>query len=84
VTGLDKPLDIGFEHGPPEVIEEDAACGVEALVAEIVVSIMDEGVLNGGTGVKLVPATLLSLLKPSSCDEKVVCSADKTCQCVSR
>jgi hypothetical protein len=72
VTGLDKPLDIGFERGPPEAIEEDVVCGVEALVAKIVVSITDKGVLNGGMGIKLVPATLLSLPKLSSCDEEVV------------
>jgi hypothetical protein len=84
VTGLDEPLDVSFEHGPPEAIKEDAACGVEALVAEIVMSITDEGVPNGGMGIKLVPATLLSLPKLSSCDEEVVCSANKMCQHVGR
>jgi hypothetical protein len=84
VTGLDEPLDVSFEHGPPEAIEEDVACEVEALVAEIVMSIMDEGILNGGMGIKLVLATLLSLPKPSSCNEEAVCSADKTCQHISR
>jgi hypothetical protein len=84
VTGLDEPLDIGFERGPPEAIEEDAACGVEALVAKIVMSVTDEGIPNGGMGIKLVPAALLSSPKPSSCDEEAVCSADKMCQCIGR
>jgi hypothetical protein len=84
VTGLDEPLDIGFKHRPPEAIEEDTVCGVESLVAKIVVSVMDKGIPNGGMGVKLVPATLLSSPKLSSCDEEAVCSANKTCQHVSR
>jgi hypothetical protein len=84
VTGLDEPLDISFECRPPEVIKEDVACGVGALVAKIVVSIMDEGIPNGGMGIKLVLAALLSSLKLSSYDEEVVCSADKMCQHIGR
>jgi hypothetical protein len=84
VAGLDEPLDVSFECGPPEVIKEDAACGIEALVAKFVVSVVDEGVSNGGVGIKLVSATMLSLPKLPSCDEKVVCSADKMCQHVGR
>ena len=82
MTGLDEPLDVGFEHGPPEAIEEDAARGVKALVAEFVVSVTYEGVSNGGVGVKLMPATGLSPPKSPSCDEEAVRSANKTSQCV--
>ena len=78
MTGLDEPLDIGFEHGPPEAIKEDAVCGVKALVAECVMSITYEGKSNGGAGIKLVPATVLSLPELPSSDEKAVCSANKT------
>ena len=84
MTGLDKPLDVGFERGPPEAIKEDVVCGVKALVAEFVVSVAYEGILNGGVGKKLMPATGLSPPKLPSCDEEAVCSANKMGQCVNR
>jgi hypothetical protein len=84
VAGLDEPFDVGFERGPPEAIEEDVACGIEALVAELVVSVADEGVPNGGAGIKLVSAAVLSSPKSPSCEEEAVRSANKTCQRVGR
>jgi hypothetical protein len=53
-------------------------------MAEFVVSIMDEGISNGGAGIKLVLATMLSLPKLPSYNEEAVHSADKMCQHVSR
>ena len=84
VAGLDEPLDVSLECGPPKAIEEDAACGIEALVAELIMSVTDEGVSHGGAGVKLVPAAVLSSPESPSCDEEAVRSANKTCQRVCR
>ena len=80
MTGLDEPLDIGFECGPPEAVEEGTACGVKALVAEFVMSVAYEGKSNGGAGIKLVPATVLSSPESPSSDEEAVRSANKTSQ----
>lgn len=42
VAGVDVPLDVLFQQGPPEVIEEGAARGVEPFVTEVVMSISDK------------------------------------------
>ena len=84
MAGFDKPLDVGFECRPSEVVKEDVAHGVEALVAEFVMSIAYEGISNGGAGIKLVLVTVLSLLKSSSCNEEAVCSANKMSQHIGR
>jgi hypothetical protein len=50
VTSLNIPLHVGVECGPLEVVKKGAACGVETLVAELVVGITDKHILNGGAG----------------------------------
>ena len=84
MAGFDEPLDIGFECRPPEAVKEDTAHGVEALVAEFVVSIVYKGVSNRGAGIKLMPATVLLLPKLPSCNEEAVHSANKMSQHISR
>jgi hypothetical protein len=84
VTSLNIPLHVGVKHGPPEAVKKGVARGVETLVAELVVSIMNEHISNGRAGVKLVSAAGLLLPKVSSCDEKMVHSANETGQHVSR
>jgi hypothetical protein len=84
VTSLNIPLHIGVKHGPPEVVKKGVACGVETLVAELVVSIANKCISNGRAGVKLVLAAGLLLPKVSSCNEKMVCSANEMGQHVGR
>jgi len=42
MEGVDEPLDVLLEGWPPKTIEESALRRVEALVAEVVMSIADE------------------------------------------
>ena len=84
MAGFDKPLDVSFECRPPEAVKKDTAHGVEALVAEFVMSIVYKGVSNGGAGIKLVLATVLSSPKSPSCNEKAVRSANKMSQHINR
>jgi hypothetical protein len=84
VTCLNILLYIGVKCGPPEAVEKGAACGVETLMAELVVGIMDERVLNGGVGVELVLAMVLLPPKASPSDEETVCSANEMGQHVGR
>ena len=80
VTSLNIPLYIGVERGPPEAVEKDAARGVEALVAELVMGIANERVPNGGAGVELMSAVVLLSPETSSGDEETVRSANETGQ----
>jgi len=84
VTCLDVPLDIGLEGWPPEAVEEGAACGVEALVAQLVISVMDKSVPRRGVGIELVATAVLLLPKLASSDKETVRSANKTSEHVSR
>ena len=44
VTGLNKPLNVLFQHGPPEPLEETFADDEDALVAEVIVGLNKEEV----------------------------------------
>jgi hypothetical protein len=84
VTSLNISLHVGVERGPPEAVKKGVAHGVETLVAELVMSITNEHVLNGGVGIKLVSAAGLLPPKVSSCDEKTVHSANEMGQHIGR
>jgi hypothetical protein len=84
VTSLNIPLDIRVECGPPEAVEKGAAHGIETLVSELVMGVMDKRVSNGWVGVKLVSAMVLLPPKASPSDEETVHSANETGQHVSR
>jgi hypothetical protein len=84
VTCLNIPLHVGVEHRPPEAVEKGVACGVETLMAELVMGIADECVSNGGAGVELVSAVVLLLPKVSPSDEEMVHSANETGQRIGR
>lgn len=75
---LEKPLDVCFEGWPPEVVKEGTVRGVEALVAEFVVSITDESILQGGVSIELMASVMLSLPKMASHNKEVAGSADET------
>ena len=78
VTGLDVPLDVGFECGPPEAVKESATRGIKALVAELVVCVADKGVASGLGGIELVVTVSLASPKSSAGDEETACSANET------
>jgi hypothetical protein len=84
VTSLNIPLHVGVKRGPPEVVKKGMMCGVETLMAKLVVSITNEHISNGRVGVKLVSAAGLLPPKASSCDEKTVHSANETGQRIGR
>ena len=84
VTSLDVPLDIGLERGPPEVVEERAACGIKTLVPQLVVRIVNKGITLRQAGVKLVLAIGLSSPELSTRDEEAAGSADKTGEHITR
>jgi len=84
VTCLDVPLDVRLEGWPPEVVEEGMACGVEALVAQLVMSVADKSVPCGGAGVELVATTVLLLPKSASGYKETVHSANKMSERVGR
>jgi hypothetical protein len=84
VTSLNIPLHVSVERRPPEAVKKGVAHGVETLVAKLVISIMNEHILNGGVGIKLVLATGLLPPKVFSCNEKMVHSANEMGQHVGR
>jgi hypothetical protein len=84
VTSLNIPFHIGVERRPPEAVKEGAACGVETLVAELVMGITNEHILNGRVSVELVSAVVLLLPKASPSNEETVCSANEIGQRISR
>ena len=43
MAGLDIPFNVAVKRRPLEVVDDGALCGVETLVAEAVVGIVDEG-----------------------------------------
>jgi hypothetical protein len=47
VAGPNVPFDIAFERWPPKAVEEGAARGIYALVAEVVVGVANEGEAEG-------------------------------------
>src|SRR5882762_1643790 len=57
MTGTDVPLDVLIDGRPPEAVSESMACGIEALVAEVVVDGADDGEASGGRNEKLVAAS---------------------------
>jgi hypothetical protein len=77
VTSLNVPLYVSVEHGPPEAVKKGAACGVETLMAKLIMGIMNEHIPNGRVGVKLMSAAELLPPEASSSDEKTVHSADE-------
>ena len=56
VTGVDVPLYVTVESGPPEAVKKSAACGVDALVAKTVVSFTNSRETLSGCEKKLVMA----------------------------
>src|SRR6266404_1151159 len=64
MTGTDVPLDVLIDGRPPEAVSESVVCGIEALVAEVVVDGMDDGEASGGGNEELVAAG--GILSPES------------------
>jgi hypothetical protein len=77
VTSLNVPLYVSVKCRPPEVVKKGVAHGVETLMAELVIGIMNKHVPNGGAGIKLMSAAELLPPEASSSNEKTVHSADK-------
>jgi len=75
VASLDVPLDVSLERRPPEVVEEGVAHRIEPLVAELVVCVVDECVVLGWRGIKLMATVGLASPKSSTGDEEAACSA---------
>src|SRR5712672_3641160 len=65
VAGVDEPLDILLERGPPEAVCKRMAGQIEPLVTEVVVCVANKGHALGVRGVKLVVALDLVLPEPS-------------------
>jgi hypothetical protein len=84
VISLNIPLHISVKCRPPEAVKKGAACGVETLMAELVISITNEHVSNGRVGIKLVSAAGLLLPKASFYNEKTMCSANEMGQRIGR
>jgi hypothetical protein len=57
MTGVNVPLYVAVESGPPEAIENGASSGVDAFVTETIVSFTDDGESLGRGEIKLVAAS---------------------------
>ena len=67
VISTDIPLDVLLKGGPPKPVEECAVDGVEALMSQMVVSVVNQGKMRGRRDVKLMPALVLTTPESSIC-----------------
>jgi hypothetical protein len=77
VASADVPFDILLKGRPPKPVEECAACEVETFVTKAVISIVDEGEMKKGVGIKLVTALVLMMPKLAICKEELLCLSEQ-------
>ena len=80
----DIPFGVRLKGWPPEAIEEGVVSGVEAFVAQFVMSFVDECISHRGGGIELVATAVLLPPKSASGNEEAVGSVNEMSERISR